>query len=160
MARAHGLKGEVGVRTFDPASSTLFDVKRVLVRPRQGGERVLTVASARPTPKEVLVTFAEVRGREQAEALVGSGVLAFREDLTPPGEGEYFQGDLVGLSARTEAGEAMGKVEELWSTGEVPTLVVRGGPLGELLLPFVDDFVVSVDVEAGVLVVRPPEFLE
>ncbi|HEY0093407.1 MAG TPA: 16S rRNA processing protein RimM, partial [Archangium sp.] len=98
VARAHGLQGEVAVRAFDPASETLDYVKRVLVRPRTGAERVLRIESVRPTPKEMLVVFEGVRGRVQAEALVGATVLAFREDLDAPEEGEYFQGDLVGLT--------------------------------------------------------------
>lgn len=162
VARAHSLSGELGVRTFDPASETLFEVERLLLRPRGGGpERVLKVLGTRPTPKEVLVRLEGISRREDAEALVGAAVFAFREDLEAPGEGEYFQGDLVGLAARTEAGAPLGTVEEVWATGEVPNLVIRGGPAGgELVVPFADEFVLSVDVDAGVLVVRPPEYLE
>jgi 16S rRNA processing protein RimM len=161
VARAHGLKGEVAIRTFDPNSETLDIVERVLVRPRTGPERVMRLESLRPTPKEHLVVFEGVRGREAAEALVGAAVLAFREDLEPPAEGEYFQGDLVGLTAVDASGKVLGKVEELWETGEVPNLVIRGEALPEeLVLPFVDDFVTTVDIPAGRIVVKPPEPLE
>jgi 16S rRNA processing protein RimM len=160
VCRAHSLSGEVAVRTHEASSTSLLDVKRLLLRPRTGPERVLAIAQVRPTPKELLVRLEGVAGREAAEALVGAKVLVFREDLSAPSEGEYFQGDLVGLTARTEAGEVLGRVEELWSTGEVPNLVIRGGPGGELMVPFADDFVTQVDLEAGILVVRPPEFLE
>ncbi|MCI0569682.1 MAG: ribosome maturation factor RimM [Myxococcaceae bacterium] len=160
VARAHGLKGEVGVRTFDPASDTLLEVKRVLVRPRSGPERVLVLESVRPTPKELLVLFEGFARREESEALVGAAVLAFREDLEAPAEGQFFQGDLVGLTARSEQGEELGRVEELWSSGEVPNLVIRGGPRGELLVPFADEFVPEVDLERGLVVVRPPEYAE
>ncbi len=160
VARAHGLKGEVAVRTFDPASETLEVVERVLVRPRTGPERVLRIESVRPTPKEVLVVFEEVEGRTQAEALVGATVLAFREDLEPPAEDEYFQGDLVGLTAVDESGNVLGRVEELWSTGEVPNLVIRAEGREELVVPFADGFVSTVDIPGGKLVVKPPEYLE
>jgi 16S rRNA processing protein RimM len=160
VSRAHGLKGEVAVRPFDPESETLDFVERVLVRPRTGPERVLRIESVRPTPKEVLVVFEEVAGRSQAEALVGATVLAFREDLEPPAEDEYFQGDLVGLTAVDEAGNVLGRVEELWSTGEVPNLVIRAEGREELVVPFADDFVSTVDIPGGKLVVKPPEYLE
>ena len=160
VARAHGLKGEVAIRAFDPASETLDVVERVLVRPRTGAERLLRIESVRPTPKETLVVFAGVEGRSAAEALVGATVLVFREDLEPPAEGEYFQGDLVGLTAVDPAGAVLGVVEELWETGEVPNLVIRAPGREELVVPFVDDFVTTVDLVAGKLVVRPPEYLE
>jgi 16S rRNA processing protein RimM len=160
VARAHGLRGEVAVRTFDPESETLDFVERVLVRTRSGEEHVLRIESLRPTPKEILVVFEKVEGRTQAEALVGSTVLVFREDLEPPAEDEYFQGDLVGLTAVDESGNVLGRVEELWSTGEVPNLVIRAEGREELVVPFADDFVPTVDIPAGRLVVRPPEYLE
>jgi len=160
VARAHGLQGEVAVRTFDPASETLDFVERVLVRPRTGAERVLRIESVRPTPKETLVVFEDVRGRTAAEALVGATVLAFREDLEPPAEEEYFQGDLVGLTAVDESGKVLGRVEEIWETGPVPNLVIRAEGKEELVVPFVDDFVSTVDIPGGRLVVKPPEFLE
>jgi len=101
-----------------------------------------------------------VRGRTAAEALVGATVIAFREDLEPPAEEEYFQGDLVGLTAVDESGKVLGRVEEIWETGPVPNLVIRAEGKEELVVPFVDDFVSTVDIPGGRLVVKPPEFLE
>ena len=51
-------------------------------------------------------------------------------------------------------------MEEIWDTGPVPNLVIRGEGRPELVVPFADEFVPTVDLEQGVLVVRPPEFLE
>lgn len=160
IARPHGLKGEVAVRALDPASDSLDHVERVLVRTRAGQERLLRIESVRPTPKETLVFFEGVERREDAEALVGAKVFVFREDLEPPAEGEYFQGDLVGLTAVDEAGNVLGRVEELWTTGEVPNLVIRAEGREELVVPFADDFVSTVDIPGGRLVVKPPEYLE
>jgi 16S rRNA processing protein RimM len=161
VARAHGLGGEVAIRTFDPGSETLDRVERILLRLRSGEERELTVESVRPTPKENLVGLQGVDSREAAEALVGSTVLVWREDLEPPAEGEYFLADLMGLAAVDEAGKELGKVVEIWETGEVPNLVIRGqGVKGELVVPFADEFVPTVELEAGRLVVRPPEYIE
>lgn len=159
VAKVHGLRGEVVVRTFDPASEALFEVERVVLRTRGGEERILTIEDTRTVGKDVLVTLNEVPDREAAQSLVGSTLLVFRDELEPPAEGEYFQGDLVGLEAVDAAGTVLGRVEEIWSTGEVPTLVIRGGP-EELLLPFADDFVGAVDLSARRVVVMPPELTE
>jgi 16S rRNA processing protein RimM len=160
VARAHGLRGEVAIRAFDPGSETLEAVERVRVRTRAGEERELRIESVRPTPKEGLVAFEGVETREAAGALVGSTVFVYREDLEPPAEGEYFQGDLVGLTAVDEAGQELGRVAELWSTGQVPNLVIRGPGRPELIVPFADEFVPSVDVPRGRIVLRPPEYVE
>jgi 16S rRNA processing protein RimM len=160
VARVHGLKGELAVRTFDPDSEALSSVRRVVLRLRSGEERDLSLVSARGAAGSVLVTFAGIGSREDAEPLKGATVLVHREDLPPPGEGEWFQGDLVGLEARTPEGAPLGKVTEIWNTGPVPVLVVEGDGPEPLMVPFVDEFVPEVDVQAGVLVVRPPEMLE
>lgn len=160
VARAHGIRGEVAIRPFDPGSETLDAVERVRVRTRAGQERDLTIESVRPTPKEDIIAFEGVETREDAEGLVGSKVFVYREDLEPPAEGEYFQGDLVGLTAVDEAGQELGKVEEIWATGEVPNLVIRSPGKPELIVPFADDFVSSVDMPGGRIVIKPPEYLE
>ena len=159
VAKAHGLRGEVVIRTFDPSSEVLFEVKRARLRRRDGAELDLSLEDARANGKDVVVIFAQVRTREEAEVLVGATVSVLREEIEPPAEGEYFQGDLVGLEAVGEDGRPLGTVEEIWSTGEVPTLVIRRGG-EELLVPFAEDFVGEVDVERGRIVVRPPELTE
>jgi 16S rRNA processing protein RimM len=159
VARAHGIGGELGIRTFDVASEALDGVERVVLRARDGGEREFVVLGSRPASKEVLLTLEGVEGRSAAEALKGSTVLVYREDLTAPSDGEYFQGDLVGLDAVSPEGAPLGKVEAVWNAGPVPTLVIRGGGGEELLVPFADEYVSEVDVAKGVMVVRPLEFL-
>jgi len=160
VARVHGLKGELAVRTFDPDSEALSSVRRIVLRLRSGEERDLPLVSARGAAEAVLITLAGIGSREDAEALKGATVLVHREDLPPPAEGEWFQGDLVGLEARTPEGTPLGKVTEVWNTGPVPVLVLEGAGPEPLMVPFVDEFVPEVDLQAGVLVVRPPEMLE
>jgi len=160
VARAHGLGGELAVRTFDPESLALSVVHRLVVRLRSGEEREVDVTRARRASDAFLVTLRGIDSRSAAEPLRGATVLVHREDLPPPAEGEWFQGDLVGLEARTPDGAPLGRVTEIWNTGPVPNLVIEGAAPEPLVVPFVDDFVPEVDLDAGVLVVRPPEMVE
>ena len=160
VARVHGLKGELAVRTFDPDSEALSSVRRVVLRLRSGEERELSLQGARRATDATLVSLAGIASRSAADELRGATVLVHREDLPPPADGEWFQGDLVGLEVRTPEGTPLGKVTEIWNTGPVPVLVVEGSGPEPLMVPFVDEFVPEVDVQRGVLVVRPPEMLE
>jgi 16S rRNA processing protein RimM len=160
VARVHGLRGELAVRTFDPDSEALTLVRRLVLRLRSGEEREVVLTAARRGGDATLVSVAGVTSRSAAEPLKGATVSVHREDLPPPAEGEWFQGDLVGLQARTPEGAPLGRVTEVWNTGPVPVLVVEGDGPEPLLVPFVDEFVPEVDLQAGVLVVRPPEMLE
>jgi 16S rRNA processing protein RimM len=160
VARAHGIQGEVAIRTFDPDSHVLESVSRLLLALRSGEEREVSVESARRASDTTLLVLSGVSSRAEAEALRGAKVRVHRADVAAPAEGEWFQGDLVGLEVRTPEGAPLGRVTAVWNTGPVPNLVVEDDAGNELLVPFVDDFVPEVDVEHGRLVVRPPEMLE
>ena len=160
VAAAHGVQGRVMIRTFDPQSAALGEVRRVSLRLGSGEERELALAYRRQAGSGWVVGFEQIRTRTAAEGLLGSRVSVFRTDLQPPGEGEFFHGDLIGLTAVNEAGKTLGTVAGIWNTGPVPNLVIRGDGDLELLVPFADEFVPSIDVAQGRIVVRPPELEE
>jgi 16S rRNA processing protein RimM len=160
VTRAHGIHGELAVRTFDPQSEALTLVRRLILRDRSGQEHPQTIEAVRRTAGAFLVKLEGIGTRSAAEPLRGSTVLVHREDLPAPAEGEWFQGDLVGLEAFTPQGIRLGRVTEIWSTGPVPNLVIEAQGAEPLMVPFVDEFVPEVDVEAGRLVVCPPEVME
>jgi 16S rRNA processing protein RimM len=160
IARAHGLTGEVGVKTFDPASTALEAADVLRLRLKDGAEVDFKVDSIRGADKETLIGFEGIETRTEAEKLAGAVVSISRDALPAPKPGEFFQGDLVGLSAVDETGAVLGIVEEIWNTGPVPNLVIRGEGQPELVLPFVDEFVPSVDLAARKIVVKRPEYFE
>lgn len=160
VARAHGLRGELGIKPFDPESEVLLGVRRLRLRRKTGEEGLHVVVQARPAAKEHLICLEGVEDRTAAEALVGAAVEVDRADLPAPADGEFFQGDLVGLQAYDSEGVLLGEVCALWETGPVPNLVIRGPDHPELLIPFADDFVPEVDLEQRRITVRLPEFLE
>jgi 16S rRNA processing protein RimM len=129
----------------------------VIAKLKDGSERKLTINDVREGPGgDLLVTIKGVQSRVQADLLRGSGVFVRREDLEAPEEGEFFQGDLIGLTALSEDGVTVGTLEEIWSTGPVPNLVIRKDGV-ETLIPFVDDFVLKVDLAAKQIVVIVPQ---
>ena len=157
---AHGLAGEVAVRTFDPQSEVLSEVTRAVLELKDRSRRELTFASLRAGGKQHLVKFKEITTRSEAEGCVGARLFVFREELEPLEDGECYQGDLVGLKAIDEQGRVIGTVEEVWNTGPVPNLVIRGPTDLELLIPLVDEFVPNVDLDAGTVVIRKLQFNE
>ena len=93
-----------------------------------------------------------------AEALRHCLLEVPEDDLRPLGEGEYYHFQILGLEVRTTAGEVLGRVEQIISTGSNDVFVVRGSR-GEVLIPAVDDVVKSVDTTAGRIEVEVVEGL-
>ena len=163
IGRPHGIRGEVviGVRTDDP--DLRFTVGATLeARPAPdeepaGGGR-LTVASARWHSGQLLVAFAGITDRTAAGELTGSWLSVDSSQLPELADPEEFRDhELIGLSVRTCAGQAVGVVTEVLHHGQDLLVVQRpGGAGGEYLVPFVKAIVPQVDVSAGVVVIDPP----
>lgn len=159
IARAHGLDGEVVVKTFDPASTVFDDVERLVARARSGQDTEYEISDVQQAPGGDLRLFLRgISNRTAADALRGSTVFVYRADVPSPAEGEYFFGDLEGLRALSPQGQELGVVEGVWSTGPVPNLVIRSQSGEEMLVPFAEDFVSRVDVVGGTIEVKPLTF--
>ena len=160
ISRAHGLNGEMILKTFDPSSAVLDQVERITLVTRAGETREFTINTAGESPgSDLLITLKGINRRLDADPLVGSAVHVRREDLEAPAEGEFFHGDLVGLEAFTPEGKRLGIIEEVWSTGPVPNLCIRDGK-EELLVPFAEEFVPRVDLAGGRVTVIPLSYEE
>jgi 16S rRNA processing protein RimM len=120
----------------------------------------LTVAASRAHSGRLLVTFEEVNMRDVAEALQGSLLLIDADRAgspTDPDEPDaWWDSDLVGLVASTVDGARLGPVTDVVHGPGGDLLAIARDDGRELLVPFVHDFVPTVDPAAGTLVVNPP----
>ncbi len=110
-----------------------------------------TLNACRVHGKGLVAALAEIPDRNAAEAIDGYYIAAPREALPATAEGEYYWGDLVGLAVDNEAGEALGTVSGLLSTGAHDVLQVEDGEgedATERLIPFVAAYVLDVDLAA------------
>jgi 16S rRNA processing protein RimM len=159
IGRPHGVRGEVvvGVRTDEP--DLRFAVGAVLgAGPAPDGDppSALSVAAARWHSGQLLVAFAGVTDRTAAGELTGSWLTIDSSQLPATQDPDEFRDhELIGLSVRTSAGQAVGVVTDVLHYGQ-DLLVVRRPEGGESLVPFVKALVPEVDLAGGVLVIDPP----
>jgi 16S rRNA processing protein RimM len=85
--------------------------------------------------------------RNAAERLRGADVAVPREALGEAEEGTIYRVDLVGLEVVDAGGAVLGRVEGFFDTGETGVMVVGGGR--QRMIPFVAEYVKSVDRKAG-----------
>jgi 16S rRNA processing protein RimM len=105
-----------------------------------------------------LVDLEGVEDRAGASAFKGEELVLDRSELDAPEEDVFYVGDLIALRAINEAGEDVGIVEETFETPAHEVLVIRKEEWAPVLyVPFTLEHVPEVDLEGGVVVVRPPE---
>jgi len=149
---AFGVRGELKLESFTEPADAIFRYQPWRLRDPSGGERELSGARGRVTPKGVVASFPDIEDRDAAEALLGSEVWVARDALPPPKPGEYYWIDLEGLRVVNTEGADFGTVSHLFSTGANDVLVAHGDK--ERMIPFAEpDYVKSVDFDAGVITV-------
>jgi len=155
IARAHGLGGEVVVDSLSDAPDRFAPGSAMTARLSSGATVTLVVEASRPFQRRLLVRFAGIATRSEAEGLRDADLTVERSAVRPHPAGLRYRFELIGLMARTRAGEPLGTVADVFSTGSNDVYVVRGSR-GELLLPALPDVILEVDVPGGTMTVAPP----
>ncbi len=154
IGRAHGIRGEVGVEVRTDAPAVRFAAGAVLRLP-DGGRPALTVLSTRRHGDRLLVRFADIVDRTQAEALRGQELVAdVGTDEPPTDPDEFYDAQLVGLTMRTTSGDVVGTITEVQHRPAQDLLVVRSADRVHLV-PFVTALVPDVDLAGGTVTVEP-----
>lgn len=150
VVRAHGLAGEVVLKSFNPASDLLSTLPEIMLRGPDGTVRRYEVLSRRG--KSDLLALRGIDDRDTAEALRGHVVCVPRSALPPLDAGEYYLVDLIGLEVRGTDGTKLGHVEDILEYPSVECLVIlTEGVVREV--PNLDRYVPEVDVAGGYVVV-------
>lgn len=121
-------------------------------RPDESG-LALTIAGARSFKGGLIVRFEDVGDRNAAEVLRGRTLLIALEEARPLEVGEYFLHDLLDLEVETTEGARVGRVVEIYESGSGHMLEVDDGTRVRLI-PFSDQLVREVDVNAGRIVIE------
>jgi 16S rRNA processing protein RimM len=157
IGRYRGTRGEVFIHPrFDLAGEPLQDAEARLVWPN-GTEETTRIERIWWQGKKAVCKLAISNSIEEARKLVHAEILVRRSDLEMPEADEYFVDDLIGLQVQTVDGKAVGPVAQLLDYAGSKLLKVDAE--SEILIPFTEAIVDSIDLESGVVIIDPPEGL-
>lgn len=160
VVKVHGIRGELAVESHTDVPEQRFVTGAVLTaRAKDGWSRTLTIAAARQHGSRLLVRFAEISDRDAAETVRGSLLLADTDDLSAIEDpDEFYDFQLEGLRAELADGTAIGTVTDVVHAPAGELLAVDSDG-ATTLVPFVRQIVVEVSLQAGRVVIDPPEGL-
>jgi 16S rRNA processing protein RimM len=158
VGRPRGVRGATFVEPWTDDPDERFTPGTVLrTEPADAGP--LTVSTSSTAGGKLVVHFESVDDRTGAEALRGVRLLlpaSTRPALDDPDD--FYDTDLIGLAARTVAGEQLGPVRDVLHAGGADYLVLAVDER-EVLVPFVRVIVPTVDIAGGAVVIDPPDGL-
>ncbi|MFP4391397.1 MAG: ribosome maturation factor RimM [Desulfohalobiaceae bacterium] len=154
---AHGLKGELGMRSFADSPLLFSTLKRVYLQPAGSRHpRQYSLVQCRAKGRILLLKLETIFSREQAKLYLNLPVYVRKKDLPPKEQDQIYLQDLKGFQVFLPHGIRLGSIvrasrekgQEIWS------ILSQGGQ--EILFPAVQDFVQELDMQQGWVVIEPP----
>jgi 16S rRNA processing protein RimM len=158
VAKTQGRHGEVAVELHSDVPDRLRPGMELSGLAEDGSRRELKIEYAWPHKDFVVLKFEGVDSISDAESLVRSELQVPRSERAPLEPGAAYVSDLVGCTL-FEREREVGIVSDVrFGAGEAPLLVVGAGK-SELEIPFAQEFLVRVDLDAKRIEMNLPEGL-
>jgi 16S rRNA processing protein RimM len=163
ISSVYGVKGWVKVYSYTDPLDKILEYGNWMLR--QGNNQTLVeVDKGRSHGKGMVAHLRGIDDREVAKKYSGFEICVPKNRLPELSDGEYYWYELEGLTVVTTEDVTLGVVDYMMSTGAGnDVLVVKGDAHSidrrERLIPYVEQFVLDVSLEAGRIVVEwDPEF--
>lgn len=158
IGKPKGVRGQVWIYSYaqNPGDIASYGA---LTDPKTN--RTFQLKAGEVKGSQVVVSIDGVADRNMVESLRGVKLYVSRGALPPLQNGRYYHTDLIGLSAETQNGEMVGKVIDVYNYGAGDVIEIATANSDDpLCLPFHNQFVISVDMNAGKMIVEIPVMVE
>ncbi|MBP8625521.1 MAG: 16S rRNA processing protein RimM [Syntrophorhabdaceae bacterium] len=156
VTATHGLKGEVKFWYYNHERDGLYRYTSFLIK--QKDEWIeLKPEHVRFQKDTFYIKFSGYDGLEKVTSFINKELFVREEDLPGLEPDEYYEYQLIGLDVINQTGRLLGKVDYIMHTRANDVMVVKGER--EILIPMVDIFISSIDIEHSIIKVEGDDFL-
>lgn len=153
ITTTHGVRGEVKVFPTTDDPNRFYDLKKLYLD--TGKELLpLELENVKFFKQLVILKFKGIDNINDIEKYKGKDLLIDREDAVKLEEGEYFIFDLIDSDIITEDGKELGVLTEILTTAANDVFVVRTPEAKEVLIPYIKDCILDIDVVNKKITVR------
>lgn len=148
---AHGVRGDVRVKSFTAEPDALFEYAPFL---SETGDVLIDPVRARPAKDHFIVSPEKPLQKEEWDRLKSTKLYVSRDILPEIEKDEFYIEDLVGLQVYSGGGTPIGRVKAVLNHGAGDLIEVQPTPNGKpVLVPFTLDDVPVVDLNARRIVI-------
>lgn len=148
LRRPHGVRGEISMEVLTDFPERLKPGNVVFVG---SAYQALTVRSLRWKNDLLLLSLSGYDDPDGVGRLRNQFVYVRADQIDPLPQDEYYHHQLIGLQVTHDSGDLLGKVINIIETGSNDVLVVESLSGTEVLLPYIDEVILDVDLAAGVI---------
>jgi 16S rRNA processing protein RimM len=161
IVNTHGIKGEVRVISRTDFADERYKIGNTLYIFMDNALEPIEVKvkSHRVHKSFDLLSFEGYDNINLVEKFKGALLKVPESQLGELEEGEYYFHEIIGCTVVTENGEAIGTVKEILTPGANDVWVVKGKGGKEILIPYIADVVIDVNVKEKTITIRPMEGL-
>ncbi|WP_134700351.1 ribosome maturation factor RimM [Ammoniphilus sp. YIM 78166] len=148
VVNTHGIKGELKIHSVTdfPEERYRKGSKLFLFHDNLPQPLTVTVETARLQKNTYIVKFKEYADINQVEKYKGGSLKVPEDERIPLEEDEFYYDDIIGCEVWTDEGELLGSVKEIITTGANDVWVVKMQNGKDVLLPYIEDCILEVDV--------------
>ncbi|SYX82773.1 ribosome maturation factor RimM [Paenibacillus alvei] len=161
LVNTHGIRGEVKIipTTDFPEERFAQKSELVLQQPNSNNSVSVTVERSRLHKNMYIIKFVQFDNINEVEKYKGWMLKVSEEQLDELDEDEYYYHEIIGCKVVTDEGEDLGIIDEILSPGANDVWVVKPAKGKSILIPVIDDVVLTVDVQEKVVTVHIMEGL-
>ncbi|MDQ0175845.1 ribosome maturation factor RimM [Bacillus chungangensis] len=161
IVNTHGLKGEVRVisKTDFPEERYQPGNNLYLFLPDAKQPQKLTIKTHRKHKQFELLCFDGYDHINDVESWKGASLKVNEDQLAPLPDKEYYFHEIIGCTVYTTDNKKLGIVQGILTPGANDVWIVKGEDRKELLIPYIEDVVRTVDVETKTICIYPMEGL-
>lgn len=142
LRRPHGVQGEIILDLHTDFPERLKSGRKLFLGEEH---KPVTLVSARPHAKGMLIKFKGVETPEDVGQFRNQWVYVKASDVPPLPEGQLYQHELFGFAVVDESDNLLGELVEILETGANDVYVVRDTNGREILLPAIPSVILELD---------------
>lgn len=148
---AHGVRGDVRVKSFTAEPEAVFDYAPFL---SEQGDVLIEPKAVRTGKDHFIVSPKKQRQKEEWDGMKGSKLYVPRDVLPDVDEDEFYIEDLVGLDVYAGGETPLGRVKAVLNHGASDLVEIQvSGQSKPVLVPFTFEDVPTVDLALGRIIV-------
>ncbi|WP_085992411.1 ribosome maturation factor RimM [Oceanobacillus senegalensis] len=159
IINTHGIRGEVKVLRISDFDDR-FEKGNILFLEKDNDEKLeLKIDGYRLHKGYDLLHFEGYNNINDVEHFKGLYLTITEDQLTELEEHEYYYHEIIGCEVYTTENQNLGIVKEILTPGANDVWVVKRHNEKDLLVPYIEDVVKSVNIEEQKIIIEPMEGL-